>query len=102
MIRSATWFEYHPNITSFFAWIMATVMEIIGAFILSSSQYAVQGDNTGNILGFSYVILSLVIILIAEIWNLHQKKQSQLNLLFNLIPLGFFIILLLKTKGVER
>jgi hypothetical protein len=97
-IASAPWYERHPNLTAFFAWIVAAIFEIIGVFIIANSHYSIQSDTAGIIFGLVDILLSLAIILAAEIWDLHQKKRSQFNLFFNLVPFGFFIILLLDTK----
>jgi Bacterial Ig-like domain (group 2) len=88
-----TWFERHPNLTSLIVLLVANLIGFGGLREVGNSEPA---------LGVVLVILSVVLSLGAEIWNIHQKGRSQFNLLWNLIPyIGFFMVLLLEHKLVS-
>jgi hypothetical protein len=87
-----TWFKLHPNWTSLFVWLIASLIGFVGLRNDSSS---------GSGLGIILVIVASVLGLGAEIWNIHEKGRSQFNLLWNLVPyIGFFMVLLLEHKLV--
>jgi Bacterial Ig-like domain (group 2) len=91
--ENLTRFERHPNWTSLFVWLIASLIGFAGLR---------ESDGSGSGLGIILIIVASVLGLGAEIWNIHEKGRSQFNLLWNLVPyIGFFMVLLLEHKLVN-